>query len=478
LNDAIPAERGLYTCAGDHNTPSREQRQAPGRADGSDGQWATNLETSMADTDQTNRPEPPAETADAEAPPLEATVRWRREHVIPLRRAEVIRLLAEDPRSPPAERDQFLRLCQMLSATFHYEYHARLEALKEAYAPFNPDACTSTLRECTDAERERLVPEVFDRFVELLQRANYEHLSRAEIEQAMGAASDWGLRLHVDFDVFRRLEVYARGDVLERRVRRSWKTRYREVEVVVPLYQRLVVIFQLREHQHLKQAADSRAVCIKLFKNIPKQDLEMLLPGTRFHLTLLDRGKILLPTVSGLALAAFKIVRGALWVAFAGVYGGAIAVLGLVGGTVGYGVKSFLGYLRTKEKYQLNLTRSLYYQNLDNNEGVLYRLLDEAEEQDFIETILAYALLRSDADGEGWTQGRLDREAETCLSELLGFAVDFEIRDALDKLARLGFASQTPDGRWHAAPLAGVCARLDRVWDGYFLGFSDDQPSV
>jgi len=366
----------------------------------------------------------------------------------------------------------------MLSATFHYEYHARLEALKEAYASFNPDACTSTLRECTDAERERLVPEVFDRFVELLQRANYEHLSRAEIEQAMGAASDWGLRLHVDFDVFRRLEVYARGDVLERRVRRSWKTRYREVEVVVPLYQRLVVIFQLREHQHLKQAADSRAVYIKLFKNIPKQDLEMLLPGTRFHLTLLDRGKILLPTVSGLALAAFKIVRGALWVAFAGVYGGAIAVLGLVGGTVGYGVKSFLGYLRTKEKYQLNLTRSLYYQNLDNNEGVLYRLLDEAEEQDFIETILAYALLRSDADGEGWTQGRLDREAETCLSELLGFAVDFEIRDALDKLARLGFASQTPDGRWHAAPLAGVCARLDRVWDGYFLGFSDDQPSV
>ena len=32
--------------------------------------------------------------------------------------------------------------------------------------------------------------------------------------------------------------------------------------------------------------------------------------------------------------------------------------LGLAG-TLGYGVKSFFGYLRTQQKYQLNLTRSL-----------------------------------------------------------------------------------------------------------------------
>ena len=41
---------------------------------------------------------------------------------------------------------------------------------------------------------------------------------------------------------------------------------------------------------------------MKLFKDIPRQDLDMLLPGTRFRMTLLDRGKILLPTLSGLAI--------------------------------------------------------------------------------------------------------------------------------------------------------------------------------
>ena len=86
--------------------------------------------------------------------------------------------------------------------------------------------------------------------------------------------------------------------------------------------------------------------------------------------------------------------------AFAGLYG-ILAFLGLVGGTLGYGLKSFLGYLRAKDKYQLHLTRSLYYQNLDNNGGVLFRLLDEVEEQDFREAALAYFLLWRKAGTSG-----------------------------------------------------------------------------
>ena len=64
------------------------------------------------------------------------------------------------------------------------------------------------------------------------------------------------------------------------------------------------------------------------------------------------------------------------------------SVLGLVGGTIGYGIRSFYGYLNTKNKYQLSLTESLYYQNLDNNAGVFFRLLDEAEEQENCESML------------------------------------------------------------------------------------------
>jgi len=393
--------------------------------------------------------------------------RWRREHFIPVRKAQFIRLLCEDQQLGALEREQFRQLCAVLDATIHHDYHRRLEELKDLYAPLNPDAVTCDVRPVTDAQRNQLIPELFEKFTELLERANYHHLSRAEVEQVAGTASEWGVRLNVDFEVFDRLEVFSRGDVVDRRTRRRWRRGFRLEEVDVPLYQRLVVIFHLRESKCPDPQADTQRVYIKLFKDIPKQDIDMLLPGTRFCMTLLDRGKILLPTLSGLAVVALKIVKGALLLAFAGVYG-MLAVLGLVGGTLGYGVKSFLGYLRTKDKYQLTLTRNLYYQNLDNNAGVLYRLLDEAEEQEFREAILAYALLRRKAGDEGWSEEQLDREAEAYLRGLLGFDVDFEIDDALAKLARSGSVVKTPAGRWLAVPLGAALIRFNETWDNQF----------
>ncbi len=224
-------------------------------------------------------------------------------------------------------------------------------------------------------------------------------------------------------------------------------TFYQPEEVDVPIYQRLVVLFRVRADKRVDHQTDQRCVYLKLFKNIPKHDLDMLLPGSDFRMTLLDRGKILLPTLSGIVLAGAKIVQGAVMLAFASVHG-MLAFLGFVGGTMGYGIKSFLGYVRTKEKYRLTLTRSLYYQNLDNNAGVLFRLIDEAEEQEFREAVLAYAFLRRRAGKEGWTSEHLDTEVEAYLSGLLGFAVDFEVHDALAKLQRLGCIVQTAEDRW------------------------------
>ena len=390
------------------------------------------------------------------------------DHFIPLRKQQLVRLLVEDTSLHNGDVQQFEQLCRLLSATIHYQYHEWLETLKDLYAPFNPDAVTWEPEALTDEQGRTLIPALFERFMAVLQRANYRQLSRAEIEQAIGIASDWGVRLHVDFAVFERLEVYVRGDVTDCRTRRSWRTRYQQETVDVPIYQRLVVIFQLRHKQLSRNQTSPMPVYVKVFKNIPKADLDMLLPGTRVAMSMLDRGKILLPTITGISIAVLKIVKGALLLAFAGVYG-ILAVLGLVGGTIGYGVKSFLGYLRTKEKYQLNLTRSLYYQNLDNNAGVICRVLDEAEEQELVESLLAYALLLWKAGETGWTAEQLDQEAERYLSAVLHRDVDFEVHDALDKLERFGCVGKTTVDRWHAKPIEMVLRGLDLAWDNYFL---------
>lgn len=388
------------------------------------------------------------------------------QHFIPVRRAELVRRLADDSQFQGAERDAFLQLCALLGATFHREYHELLETLKDLYAPFDPDAVTQALYPLTRGERDEMVPRLFERFAYLMQRANYRRLSKEEIQEAASAASDWGMRLSVDFRMFDRLEVYTRGEVTARGTRRRWQRWYRPEEVQVPLYQRLVVIFRLRERAGNQASPD--AVHIKLFKNIPRQDVDMLLPGARFRMTLLDRGKILLPTLSGIAITVAKVIKGAvLSLLFAGVYG-VLAFLGIVGGAIGYGIRSFTGYLRTRDKYHLHLTRSLYYQNLDNNAGVLHRLLDEAEEQELREALLAYALLRAKAGSAGWTLRELDREAEAYLAGALGVPSDFEVHDAIHKLVRLGCAEVAGEGRWRAVPLEMSLARLDRAWDDCF----------
>jgi hypothetical protein len=301
-----------------------------------------------------------------------------------------------------------------------------------------------------------------------MDRANYQRLSRAEIEQAADATSDWGVRLHVEFSMFERLEVYVRGDVVGRRTRRTWRNWFREEEVAVPIYQRLVVAFSIKEDAKCDSHVDSSAVYLKLFKNIPKIDVDMLLPGSRIRMTMLDRGKIILPTVSGATLSIVKIVQGALAAALTATLWGMLITLGFIIGLIGYGLRSFMGYLSTRDRYQLSLTRNLYYQNLDNNAGVFFRLLDEAEEQEVREALVAYYVLWKRGRIEGWTECELDRAAEQFLRDLIQVEVDFESNDAIEKLQRFGLAECNAEQRWTAISPSLALARMDSSWDRLF----------
>lgn len=424
-----------------------------------------------------------------ELPPDESAQPWG--HFIPLRRAELVKLLAEDKGLTAEERQQFLELCTLVGSTIHFQYHQKLEELKESYFTLDPDTDERTRQPRDPAQEEAQAAVVFDKFGELMERANFRKLSREEVYSSLDSASHWGLHMKLDFQIFERLDVYARGDVLGQRQARNWRKWYREETVDVPTYQRLAIVFRLAEASGGRQPPDTkprkpnenhqgpdaprspgehRPIAMKLFKNIPKADLEMLLPGTKVKMSLLDQGKILIPTISGVGLALFKLFTKAAATALAG-FSGMLGFLFLLGGTIGYGVKAFLGYLNTKDKYQLSLTRSLYFQNLDNNSGVFFRLLDEAEEQEFREAVLAWWLLwRQTASGDdgGWTARQIDRAAEKLLRERCDLKVDFEIDDALDKLRRLNLIEALPGEKWRAVSATSALYELDRAWDNFF----------
>src|SRR5713226_8860343 len=78
-----------------------------------------------------------------------------REHFIPLRKSDLIDLLCADAELPPDQREPFRQFCLLVSATYHFEYHRRLEELKDAYAPFDPDADTRPQRSLPAEERQQ-----------------------------------------------------------------------------------------------------------------------------------------------------------------------------------------------------------------------------------------------------------------------------------------------------------------------------------
>lgn len=389
------------------------------------------------------------------------------ENFIPLRKTDLRQRLLEDPILTPTQREQLEQFCKLLEAAVHYDYAQLLEQLKDSYAPFDPDADTRRQAALPAAQRDVRADDFFYAFIDMVDRANFQSVPHEQLTAALDQASAFGVNLVVDFGVFQRLEIFARGNaVTKKRLPWSW-LRWSSRTVEVPVYQRLVLAFRLKKHAKLGRDVDTDTIYLKLFKDIPKPDLEMLLPGTQVRMSWLDQGKIVLPTLSGLALALQKLLAGAVLIGVTSMYS-VLALLGLIGGTVGYGVRSFFAYLNTKDKYQLSLTRSLYFQNLDNNGGVMFRLLDDAEEQEFREAILAYFLLWKNAGHEGWTIEQLDLAAEDFLMKACAVQVDFEIADALHKLVAMKLIAPSGGARWRAMELDEALTILDATWDGIF----------
>jgi hypothetical protein len=393
-----------------------------------------------------------------------------REHYIPLRRYELVDMLCSDKDLTYEDREQFRQFCQLIRATFHYEANLLLEKLKEAYAPFDPDSIARPVQKLTSEVKQNRLNDLFTQFNTLMDQADFKHLSSDAMHPVIGNHTYWGLRMDVDFKAFERLAVYVRGDHTQRRTLRHLSSLYQKDDITVPVHRRVVMILKLRPHKRLGAKADTEHVFMQIFKDIPKQDLMMLLPGARVRMTRLDRGKIGFPLLSGVALAVWNIAKdvGEHIVEFASQHWAEPASLWAVtSGAIGYGMRSYYGYSQTRQRYHLNLTQVLYYQNLDTNSGVLFRLLDEGEEQQCSEAILAYYFLWRYAGTNGWLASALDDYVEIDLERRLNVKIDFEINDALAKLSRLRLVEKVGD-RYRAQPVDKALQMLDYTWDNYF----------
>lgn len=388
----------------------------------------------------------------------------RREQYIPFRRADLVEMLAGDAALSSAERSQFLRFSEIYAATLHFEYKRLYESLKDLYAPFDPESTTLQVRNLSARERTATLDDLFDRVDELLRKANFIPLSEADLKRALAMASEWGINMEVDMTLFEKVRLYMRGDGVGQRAKRPWYAPWREVIADVPTFSRLAVIIKMKKDKRFPKNIDTDDVFLKYFKDIPQADIEMLLPGARIVMPGSHRWKLGGSIVGGFGAFVFQVIKTTTAVTATGLVG----LIGLPFALLGYGFRQYAGYQSARHACSLRLTESLYFQTLANNAGVLYCLLDEAEEQDAREALLAYFFLWKHAGPRGMTMAELDKAIEAFLGEKTRQDIDFEVDDALAKLEKLRIVSLDPSGRYTVLPIEETLERLDHLWDNQF----------
>ena len=223
---------------------------------------------------------------------------------------------------------------------------------------------------------------------------------------------------------------------------------------------------------------------LKLFRNVPKADLEMLFPNTRVRMRTIDKlligipavvsGGIVLTTKLGASLVLLGSLLG-FWLGMSNqpVELNKTSVMVLLAGLAalgGYLWKQFNSFKNRKIRFMQALTQNLYFKNLDNNAGVFHRLADDAEEEECKEAILAYYFLL--ISERPLSRGELDSRVENWMDTQWDCAIDFEIDDALNKLLTLGLV-EDESGDLSAISIEGGIRKLDQRWDDYFQPRND-----
>ena len=63
-----------------------------------------------------------------------------KEHFIPFRKSDIVAMCLRDSDFDQQQQEDFAHCCRLLHSIFHFEFHQRLEQLKDRYALVNPDA--------------------------------------------------------------------------------------------------------------------------------------------------------------------------------------------------------------------------------------------------------------------------------------------------------------------------------------------------
>ena len=293
--------------------------------------------------------------------------------------------------------------------------------LTNNYSPLSPDRDTLTPRAA--AKEPGINAEQMQTYLRYaLFKANFEEIDGAKLDLVLRVARAHGLKVRLRPERVQSLSIWIRGRgslrISRRRLLTPWRLEHRQADV----YRRMVVVAHLRDDPNLH---------VKVFKEIPLHEIDILLPHAEATMTLSDQlslwggGSLTVGTtvtkVFGM-LSAVAAMTQLAWVVLLG------------GGLLTY--RTVMGYRRARLKRDSVRTRHLYFQNLSNNAGAIHYLVGLIAQEEMKEALLAYAFclpprpLRDELE--------LRYRVESFLRHQFGISSQFDIGDAANTLERLG----------------------------------------
>jgi hypothetical protein len=403
----------------------------------------------------------------------------KREQYIPFDKEFLLGQLITQCFATEKDEENFKKLFDILEHYFHYEGFNLIRKLKLNYALYDPDLSPKERAEFAGKSNLSVFKE---NLIKVLERGNYVRVDQETIDEAFRHSDLIGLKLAIDFKDFKDYGIYVRGHHKTRETIKRFLFFKKEIEF--EYYDRVMIYLNYNDANHFiekkiplnKLPFDPSCIVLKIFKRVPKNDLETIFPNAIPKMSTRDKILFWVPgIVGGISLLSTKVIPALIkmYEAYqsgetldllnskAGLNQGLIA-LGILGG---YLFRQYSSFVNKKIRFSKLLSDSLYFKNLGNNSGAFYSLLNSSEEEELKETLLAYAFLNNSKNP--LTAKELDNKIESWFKTKLNTDFDFDVEDALYKLRNIGLGIET-DGKWIVIPPDKALIQIDEIWDGVF----------
>ncbi|HSR80250.1 MAG TPA: TMEM143 family protein, partial [Hyphomicrobiaceae bacterium] len=336
----------------------------------------------------------------------------RREKFLPITRHALMDRLTAANLWPNGDAAQARRFMRYLDYWRRHGYAVKLLELEQTYEPFSPDSDLLKTRAFSPEERSGMQKRLVAQMASLLEQGNFTRVDPSNVHFILTKDSAYGLDLEVDLQAFEEVLIYYRGATTISEYRRDVRRAYmRWREVKIPVFQRMFLLFKLkpfavrveevmREHK-LDQKEAERAVrrlrgllpatvssdyvYIKLFKNMPRSDVEMIFPNTKVRFRLFDKLKFGVTASGGLGMGVFGTVGKVAMATNPYTLAAAVAGLG------GIALRQATNFLNQRTRYMVVLAQNLYFHAMADNRGVMTLLADRAAEVDAASLVVVLA---------------------------------------------------------------------------------------